>query len=76
MKRLVYCPFLNCHVKKWTWKCSGIYACEFLSPSLQAYHHLSVDETLWQEIRKSQKQVEILEEDLGKRNAYRYFNVS
>jgi hypothetical protein len=71
-KRPVYCPFFQCQVKKWTWKCSGIYACEFLNPFLQSYHHTSVDDKTWQEIQKSQRDIQILESDIRKRNAYRY----
>ncbi|ODM21423.1 hypothetical protein SI65_02267 [Aspergillus cristatus] len=72
-KRPVYCPFFRCHVKKWTWKCSGIYACEFLNSFLQSCHHTFVDDIIWQEIQKSQKDIQLLESDLGKRNAYSYY---
>ncbi|OJJ89193.1 uncharacterized protein ASPGLDRAFT_41135, partial [Aspergillus glaucus CBS 516.65] len=38
-KRPVYFPFLNSQVKKWTWTCSGIFACEYLNPYIASYHH-------------------------------------
>jgi hypothetical protein len=72
-KRPIYCPFLSCQVKKWTWKCSGILACEYLSPTLLSCHHTSVDEAIWEKIQESQRQVHILESDIRKRNAYSYY---
>ncbi|BCR90626.1 uncharacterized protein ACHE_60512A [Aspergillus chevalieri] len=36
-------------------------------------HNTSVDEGTWQEIQKSQKDVQILESDIRKRNAYSYY---
>lgn len=75
-RRPVKCPFFNCLVKRWTWKCSGIYACEFLNPFLQSYHHTFVDENCWDVIRNTQRNIQILEANIGKRNAYRYLNIS
>ncbi|BCR91198.1 uncharacterized protein ACHE_70041S [Aspergillus chevalieri] len=72
-RRPVKCPFFNCLVKRWTWKCSGIYACEFLNPFLQSYHHTFVDEDCWDVIRNTQRNIQILEANIGKRNAYSYY---
>lgn len=31
-----------------------------------------MNEAMWREIQKSQQEIQVLETDLGKRNAYRY----
>jgi hypothetical protein len=72
LKRPLYCPFLLCHAQKWTWRCSGIYTCEYLSPLLLSCYHTSVDETIWNQIQESQREVKFGETDTARRNAYRY----
>ncbi|BCS30200.1 uncharacterized protein APUU_80503A [Aspergillus puulaauensis] len=72
-KEQVYSTYLNCHARKWTWKCSGIYCCEFLDQKIRSYHHTSVDDSIWQEMERHQGPDKLLGNDLGKRNAYNYY---
>ncbi|EYE90014.1 uncharacterized protein EURHEDRAFT_348141 [Aspergillus ruber CBS 135680] len=70
-KRPVYCPFLNSQVKKWTWTCSGIFACEYLNSYIASYHHTSADDNIWDQIRKYQQDIQLAEAEPATRNAYR-----
>ncbi|OJJ04472.1 hypothetical protein ASPVEDRAFT_43949 [Aspergillus versicolor CBS 583.65] len=72
-KELVFSPYLSCRARKLTWKCSGIYCCEFLDQKIRSYHHTSVDESIWQDIEKLQGPDKLLKSDMGKRNAYNYY---
>ncbi|EYE90430.1 uncharacterized protein EURHEDRAFT_291626 [Aspergillus ruber CBS 135680] len=64
--------FLNCSVKKWMWKCSGALICEYLKPSLRTLYHTYLDETAWEEIQSIRKNIDLIERDIRKRNAYRW----
>ncbi len=69
--RQVFSPYLACYARKWTWKCSGIYCCEFLDQKIRSHHHTAVDESIWQEIEKHQGPAKLIESDMRKRDAYR-----
>lgn len=71
VKKNINSIFLNCSVKKWIWKCSGALICEYLKPSLRTLHHTYLDETMWAEIQNIRKNIDLVENDIQKRNAYR-----
>ncbi|OJJ57920.1 hypothetical protein ASPSYDRAFT_1018177 [Aspergillus sydowii CBS 593.65] len=71
--RQVFSPYLACYARKWTWKCSGIYCCEFLDQKIRSHHHTAVDESIWQEIEKHQGPAKLIESDMRKRDAYSYY---
>lgn len=53
------------------WKCSGALICEYLKPNLRTLHHTFLDETMWREIQNMRKDIDLIESDIRKRNAYR-----
>ena len=69
--RHVNSTFLNCKVKKWSWKCSGAFVCEYIKPSLRLLHHTYLDDKAWQEIRTIRRDIDLVEKDILKRNALR-----
>lgn len=79
--RHINSSFLNCKVKKWSWKCSGAFVCEYIKPSLRLLYHTYLDEKAWQEIQTIRKDIDLVENDIRKRNAFslyrskkRFFN--
>jgi len=52
------------------WKCSGALICEYLKPSLHTLHHTYLNETTWKEIQDIRKNIDLIEKDIQKRNAY------
>ncbi|KAL3483072.1 hypothetical protein BJX62DRAFT_220812 [Aspergillus germanicus] len=62
--------FLNCLVKKWMWKCSGALVCKYLKTSLRTLYHTYLDDMAWEEIQRIRKDIDLIEGDVRKRNAY------
>ncbi|EYE90406.1 uncharacterized protein EURHEDRAFT_417473 [Aspergillus ruber CBS 135680] len=73
VKKNINSTFLNCSVKKWIWKCSGALVCEYLKPSLRTLYHTSLDEVAWAEIQNIRKNIDLVENDIQKRNAYSFY---
>jgi hypothetical protein len=54
------------------WKCSGALICEYLKPSLCTLYHTYLDDAAWEEIQNIRKNIDLIEGDIRKRNAYRW----
>ena len=62
--------FLHSDVKHFKYKCTSLKACENLTQGLRIIHHTEVDDELWRNIRAIQGDVDLVETDQTRRNAY------
>ncbi|KAI1947341.1 hypothetical protein LOY94_003469 [Ophidiomyces ophidiicola] len=53
----VFCTFLNCFVRKSTYRCTGIKSCQYLDPLLRDVCHSEVNEQLWQYVQNTQQKL-------------------
>jgi hypothetical protein len=53
------------------WKCSGALVCEYLKTTLRTLYHTYLDDVAWEEIQNIRKNIDLIERDIRKRNAYR-----
>ena len=63
--------FLHSDVKHFKYKCTSLKACENLTQRLRLTHHTEVTDELWRDIRGIQGDVDLVETDQSRRNAYR-----
>jgi hypothetical protein len=58
-------------VKHFKYKCTSLKACENLTQRLRLTHHTEVTVELWRDIRMIQGDVDLVETNQSRRNAYR-----
>lgn len=69
----VKCTFLDTLVYKDKHKCTGIKHCKNLETNLYVLSHTEVTESIWDTMKRYRGEIEQLESDPSRRNAYRYY---
>lgn len=67
----IFSSFLQTTVTKYKYKCTGLKVCEYLDENLRYSAHLEVTEELWNAISHARRSIQLVEEDITKRNALR-----
>jgi len=65
----IYCAFLQTHVQKHKYQCTGVKVCEYLDPRLREMHHEVVNEQSYHRMLQITQNLERFETDIRKRGA-------